>query len=594
MSRSHQSDLASQHADRLCAALDALRDLPAEGAREVAALLGLNARGECSEPIDNIVLRAAVILLATGQIFRFGNAIVLHKPGDRPGQPGELVPLADAGIPTPIASGLLSNLLQVQDNDRYFPMPASFLRTLFLSELFLSRIPRIDLFETRSTFDRDVVLRGPGWHPGVNILVSGLEIDAEPLPEPDPSLPARERLPPHLRRLLGDFAFRTDADLVHALAILLTGLLVEWFREPGKPIAMIDGNQPGLGKTLLIHVIAEVLDGQRASLISYSKEDYQLEQKLATAVQDSSSHVILIDNARVPGGRIDHPVLESQSVAPVVSFRRLGGNTRIERPNNLIFAITMNDARATRDLASRALVIQLFHEGPAEQRDYDDRDPIAYAREHRAKLLGELVAMVDRWDEAGRPMGTASHRLREWCRTISGILVANGFTELLANTGNLSELDEDGEILTALAETAITRHLTAFLARSGDEPGGQPAGNWAQLCRDAQAWPQGTSAVTAPTEARGFATKMGSFLIRNLNRILTVFTSDGLEVRTRLVRRGSRGRQTRYAFLLEGCPPAVGEPHADSAPSIRGEPDEPSNSGSPPRFTTGSHDSADG
>lgn len=594
MTRSHPSDLATQQEDRLNNAIRTLRGLPAVGAREVPILHGLNARGECSEPIDNVVLDAAEILLATGQIFRYGNAVVLHVPGDSPDQPGKLVTLANAGIPTPIAIGLLSNFLQVQDNERYFPVPKSFLKTLFLSDLFLSRIPHIDLFETRSTFDRDVVLRGPGWHPGVNILVSGLAIEAEPLPQPDPSLPALERLPPDLRQLLGDFAFRSDADLVNALAILLTGLLAEWFREPGKPIAMIDGNQPGLGKTLLLRAIAQVLDGREPSLVSYCKDEHSLEQKLATVVQDSSSHVILIDNARVPGGRIDHPVLEAQSVAPVVSFRRLKTNSSIERPNNLIFGITMNDARATRDLASRALVIQLFHEGPAEQRDYEDRDPIVYAREHRAEILGELVAMVDRWNEAERPEGLASHRLREWCRTISGILVANGFTELLANTGNLSELDEDAEILTALAETAITRNRTAFLARSGDESAGRTAGSWTDLCRDAQAWPPGTSAVTALQEPRSFATKMGSFLVRNLNRMLTVFTSEGLEVNARLVRCDRRSRQNLYAFRIERCPPAVGEPLADAAPLIRGEPGGPPISGSPPRFTTVSPDPEDG
>ena len=66
MTSSHPSDLSTRQQDRISDALKSLKEMPAEGAREVAVLLGLNARGECSEPIDNVALKAAVI--ATGNV----------------------------------------------------------------------------------------------------------------------------------------------------------------------------------------------------------------------------------------------------------------------------------------------------------------------------------------------------------------------------------------------------------------------------------------------------------------------------------------------------------------------------------------------
>ena len=66
------------------------------------------------------------------------------------------------------------------------------------------------------------------------------------LPEDEASLAVFiDRLPEHLRILLRGFCFKDEASLAHAVGALLTGLLVNHFQVCGKPMFLIDGNQPG-------------------------------------------------------------------------------------------------------------------------------------------------------------------------------------------------------------------------------------------------------------------------------------------------------------------------------------------------------------
>ena len=49
-------------------------------------------------------------------------------------------------------------------------------------------------------------------------------------------------MPPYLRRLVQGFCWASDADLVNALGVLLTGLLGNHFVDDPKPLVILDGN----------------------------------------------------------------------------------------------------------------------------------------------------------------------------------------------------------------------------------------------------------------------------------------------------------------------------------------------------------------
>jgi hypothetical protein len=148
--------------------------------------------------------------------------------------------------------------------------------------------------------------------------------------------------------------------------------------------------------------------------------------------------------------------IESNSMASHVTLRILGQSTNIDRPNDLLWAITMNNTKTSPDLVSRGLPIRLQYEGRPETRDFSDSSPLTYAKEHRREILGELAGMVVRWNQAGRPLGNHQHRCRQWAQLIGGILQANSLPEFLTNLDEAagefnSQLDE----LSALAEAAV-------------------------------------------------------------------------------------------------------------------------------------------
>lgn len=133
----------------------------------------------------------------------------------------------------------------------------------------------------------------------------------------------------------------------------------------------------------------------------------------------------------------------------------------MRRPNEFLWMLTMNSTKASRDLVSRGLPIRLYYEGPADQRRFGDGDPVEYARQHRAELLGELAGMVLRWNQIGRPSPPQSvqHRCREWAWILGGILHANGFPEFLQNQNEATQdFDQDVDQLAAVAEIVLLLH----------------------------------------------------------------------------------------------------------------------------------------
>ena len=124
----------------------------------------------------------------------------------------------------------------------------------------------------------------------------------------------------------------------------------------------------------------------------------------------------------------------------------------------------MNDTRTSPDLVSRGLPVRLHYEGDPGRRRFPGPDPIAYALEHRAEILGELAGMVVSWNQAGRPPGDRQHRCSEWARTVGGILQVAGLPEFLANLEEAAaSFNAQFEELAALAEAAVAGHPAAVL-----------------------------------------------------------------------------------------------------------------------------------
>jgi hypothetical protein len=450
------STVGDELAQQLMQAIHAVEHAPLPGARNLPVLSGLDRRGDFVLPQENVLVKATQILAASGKVYRYGDSIVMEVENTE-GTGVILVPLRVGGKVESSAKGFLANLFVCEHKDKQCPPPRWFVDVLLRAETVLEALPQIRLYARRPVFDADFNLQGPGWHPDAGILVHGPEIEPASFAEPGAGS-AVERLPHHLRNLLQGFCFRGDADVVNAVAMMLTGLVINHFVVVLKAVGLVDGNQPGLGKTLLVRVIGIVLDDVDPRLIAFTTDDEELQKKLCATLRDSRQSIVLLDNAKVSvGSVVSSPVFEANSMAPEVSLRILGESRNYTRPNDLLWFTTMNGTRTSPDLVSRGLPIQLSYEGKPEDRTFDGPDPIGYAREHRIDILGELAGMVVHWNQQGRPSGQRSHRLHEWAHTIGGILETAGFPEFLENAGAAAAsfntvLDELAALLEAVIE----------------------------------------------------------------------------------------------------------------------------------------------
>jgi len=82
-------------------------------------------------------------------------------------------------------------------------------------------------------------------------------------------------------------------------------------------------------------------------------------------------------------------------------------------------------------------------------------DPVEYARDHRAEILGELLGMLLIWKEKGCRSIQIPCRFRAWAAMINGILVANGFNDFLSTYG--VDAREGDERQSAFEELALAR-----------------------------------------------------------------------------------------------------------------------------------------
>jgi hypothetical protein len=354
---------------------------------------------------------------------------------------------------------------------------------------------------------------------------------------------AIDRLPPRLRELFSEFCWRSEADLVNTIGYLLGGLLVNHFLESPHPVALVDGNREGIGKTLVMQVIACVLDGFVPVPIEFSRDE-ELAKRLGAELRDGRSTMLLFDNVR---HRLASALVEANALSPVISFRILGQSAMIKRPNTYLWAVTSNGTEASPDLISRSVPIRLSFEGDLNCRRFS-AEVIDVARDHRLEILGEPAGMVLRWVQRGRPGGRQGHRCRRWAATIGGILDVAGLGQhFLANADEAAgEMDESLRELAALAAYVVKHPEYRDLLR--DEPSGEgdhgrvPAG-WVEIFLQARV--QQDRLATANEHSR--ATLVGQSLGAKVGRAIAVETDDGsLDVALRM--RPGRSRSKYYYF----------------------------------------------
>ena len=88
--------------------------------------------------------------------------------------------------------------------------------------------------------------------------------------------------------------------------------------------------------------------------------------------------------------------------------------------------------------------VNLYHEGDATKKVYENKDLVGYVLEHRWDIVAELAGMVTRFADAGCPLWSGtSTRFPRWCEIIGGILEHSGFKGFLGNLDDLEAATSD-------------------------------------------------------------------------------------------------------------------------------------------------------
>jgi hypothetical protein len=190
---------------------------------------------------------------------------------------------------------------------------------------------------------------------------------------------------------LVDFFFpatAVDRDLIRAFVLTLF-----WGGRPGKrPMFVVvgpenDGHRAGrgTGKSSLVQILSDLVSGY---LDISAKESIDEIKKRLLSAEAQGLRLCLMDN--VKSLRFSCAEIEALITSPVISGRRLyGGET--QRPNTFVFAVTINAAAFSKDLAERSIVIRLGRPTHDPRWESNVR---RFIQENRAEIVADVLATL--------------------------------------------------------------------------------------------------------------------------------------------------------------------------------------------------------
>ncbi len=192
------------------------------------------------------------------------------------------------------------------------------------------------------------------------------------------------------------------------------------------PMAIINGNQPGTGKTLLAWMTLAVTWG----VIPGSpcpQDDDEMTKVLNASVLEGAPFIVFDD---IP--KLASPIINMFATSPTIRGRILGTGTSFTAPNNCQIVATGNGLNTTPDVERRSLIIDLFCEENATTRQLatpTQKEAFSDLK-WRAQMLTFCAALVANWAAKGCPFttpATAKPSFETFAQVVGSILTANGF-----------------------------------------------------------------------------------------------------------------------------------------------------------------------
>ncbi len=189
-----------------------------------------------------------------------------------------------------------------------------------------------------------------------------------------------------LDALVDRFNPTTDIDRDLILAMFVTPFLgTAGGTRPAWVITSDDGR--GSGKTKLAEMVSLVAGG--ALQVSHGEDITKLKERLLTP-SSLTKRVVVLDN--IKSLKFSWDDLEGLITAPIISGRQLYHGD-FERPNMLVWLLTLNGASLSTDMAQRVITVQISR--PTRSGDWEEKTR-AFIADNHAAILADIAAFFQR------------------------------------------------------------------------------------------------------------------------------------------------------------------------------------------------------
>ena len=175
----------------------------------------------------------------------------------------------------------------------------------------------------------------------------------------------------------------TEVDRYLIVLMLAT---VFWGGPAGqRPAFVVTADGRGAGKTTLAAVAGELSQGV---IDVGAREDVaKIKERLLTP-EARDKRIVQIDN--IKAHKFSSAEVEALITAPVISGRELY-HGESQRPNTVLWVMTMNGVSLSKDVAQRSIIIRL------RKPEYSERwheETFSFIREHRREIVADLLAFL--------------------------------------------------------------------------------------------------------------------------------------------------------------------------------------------------------
>lgn len=337
---------------------------------------------------------------------------------------------------------------------------------------------RLPVWEPQPDGSRRVTLAKPGYNPTTKTFVAPeLEYDLDDTSRVTPAIVRRVwssivKEYPFLAEAKGeekqvwDLNGRqqvgpnpcTNRSACCAMAYML-GTYVRYLYERA-PIIIVNGNQPGTGKSLLGLMCLAPVWGL-ASFLEKPSTDEEMTKILNMVAMEQKPFVFFDDVVSVVSQAIN-----DFATAPVRTGRILGTGKSFEVPCRSQVIFTGNGLTTTPDVVRRALIIDLWFDGDATKRTLSnptEKNSFADPR-WRSSILTLCWAMVRNWADAGQHLTVAPNAkpsFESFAQIVGSIMQFNGFqSPFRARTADVA-----GGDLVGAATIELIEHV-AYMQRT--------------------------------------------------------------------------------------------------------------------------------